>query len=353
MQKPRKILVVRTDRLGDVLLSLPVLEYLRAEFPSDHLHFLCRSNILPVITPYLNSKEIKGLECDRAGERWKISRSELKEYDGILFLYATGLMMFEAWRARVPLRVGIRSKPASFFWLSHGLGQHRSLAEKNEGEYNLEVAQAMAARLGGSARVPKKVAIDLVGDEMSRMRAKRALEELRIREMDHFVVFHPGMGGSAENLTKDDYVALIQRVRRESGLPVVLSVGPTPKDHELAFFIFQQIREIRILTGLELSVLREVLRKASVVVAPSTGPLHLAHLVGANTIGFYSPVQSQHPNRWAPWGGKGKSLVLFPQIACPGTKKCIGNRCEHYYCMTRLDWGSLILNQENDLMRSS
>ncbi len=42
MVAPKKILIVRTDRIGDVVLSTPVIENLRAAYPEAHIAFMCR-----------------------------------------------------------------------------------------------------------------------------------------------------------------------------------------------------------------------------------------------------------------------------------------------------------------------
>ena len=39
---PKRILIVRTDRVGDVILSTPVIKNLRAAFPEAHIAFMCR-----------------------------------------------------------------------------------------------------------------------------------------------------------------------------------------------------------------------------------------------------------------------------------------------------------------------
>lgn len=346
MSHARKLLVTRTDRLGDVLLALPALEYLRRELPSWSIALLCQAAYLPVISPYLASRQIEGIPRKFPAE---IRMRDLREYDAALLLNSGVRLLIDAWRARIPLRVGPLSKPLSFVWLNKGLVQHRSLSEKNEAEYNLDLAKHLVLKLKSSAGEIVKPHIHLGGDEISGLKAKRALADIGVIEESKFIVVHPGMGGSAENLKGSDYAALIEKLSL-AGMPVVLTIGPASRDYELAYSICHHARTAKILSGVEISVLREVFRKACLVIAPSTGPLHLAHLAGSRTVGLYSPVRSQHPNRWAPWGGCGKSAVLVPEVACPGTRACIGAKCEHFYCMSRQNWGDLILGRESDLM---
>jgi len=100
---------------------------------------------------------------------------------------------------------------------------------------------------------------------------------------------------------------------------------------------------LKVISGLKLPELAEFFRLCNLVIAPSTGPLHLASWVGTQTVGLFSPVKSQHPNRWAPWGGAKPSQVLLPQVDCPADRDCLGEKCRYFNCMVKTDWKNLLL----------
>jgi len=56
VDNPKKILIVRTDRLGDVILSTPVIKNLREFFPEAFIGFMCRPYTKDVLeeNPYLD-----------------------------------------------------------------------------------------------------------------------------------------------------------------------------------------------------------------------------------------------------------------------------------------------------------
>jgi ADP-heptose:LPS heptosyltransferase len=118
---------------------------------------------------------------------------------------------------------------------------------------------------------------------------------------------------------------------------IVLSEGPAERDRALV----AALRPWPVIRGLDLAALGEVFRGASLVVAPSTGPLHLAHFVGTATLGIYSPVRTQRARRWAPWGGAGRSLIWAPDVDCPGMRDCRGAKCEHFSCLEVMARGGL------------
>jgi ADP-heptose:LPS heptosyltransferase len=154
-----RILVARTDRLGDVLLSLPSLELLRAAFPESRIDFLVRPALIEVLSPYLASRSIAPVAFE---ESWPGG-----EYDGALVLFDEPGLLRGLWRAGVGVRFGAYSKVRSFFFLNGGRRQRRGLAERNEAEYGLELTRLFIDELGGKSAIlpgtilfPKNVAAE-------------------------------------------------------------------------------------------------------------------------------------------------------------------------------------------------
>ena len=56
VEKPKRILIVRTDRIGDVILSTPVIKNLRNSFPDAYIAFMCRPYTKEIVegNPYLD-----------------------------------------------------------------------------------------------------------------------------------------------------------------------------------------------------------------------------------------------------------------------------------------------------------
>lgn len=344
MKKHHKILVMRTDRMGDVMLALPSLLYLREQLPQAQIDFLVQDLYVDVIGPYLDSIGVRTLGLGKEGQRLF-----QRNYTALLTLFASPKLIVQAWRAKIPVRVGLLSKPWSFFLFSNALRQRRSLSEKNEALYNLELTRFFLKQLEGVAPESLEPRISLVADENSQQEALERLRDIGVKEGTRFVLFHPGMGGSAVNPSAEKYLQMIDTVEEKKHFPVVLSIGPLVRDQELASQILQRKPYLKVIRYVELPVLREVFRLAETVVAPSTGPLHLAHYVGTNTVGIYPPVRAQERKRWAPWGGSGKSATFAPNLGCPGERTCIGKECPHFFCMDQIDWADLILGKESSL----
>lgn len=332
-----RLLVTRTDHLGDVLLSLPALAFLRAALPDWEIHFLAREEYRDLLRPFLTERHVRwvphaSIGTGRLAEDWRRER-----YRAIVLFHADPRLLRTAWLARVPVRVANRSRPSSWVFANAGAWQRRSRGERSEGEYCLELARLAASRLGSRRLPAPPEKLLLPASAKAVEAAKAALLEMGLRPGQRFAVVHPGMRGSALNLSPARYAAIAGWLRSR-GLSVVLSVGPAEADECVAGAIQALLPGLPVLKGLSLSQLLEVFRLAEAVVAPSTGPLHLAHWAGTRTIGFFSPVRAHRARRWAPWGGAGRSLALSPPVACPETRSCRGPRCPHFHCMDRAAW---------------
>mgnify|MGYP003394449981 CR=1 FL=1 len=337
-----KILVVRTDRLGDVLMCLPTLNFLRTALPESTIHWHFAEDFVQTLNPFLESRKIQY----KATQFWpELFRKE--KYSALLMLLGEGEIARAAFWARVPVRLGQYSRPLSFVLFNAGIRQKRSQSEKSEGEYNLDLAKELCRRLTGQVPLTKLEPVCLPVDAAAQHGAESVLRSLDIEPNTRFVILHPGMAGSALNLSTEQYAAVAKEILRTEKL--VLSVGPNETDQEMAAILKNQFPNLPTIERQPLHVLKEIFRSAAMVIAPSTGPIHLAHYVGTPTVGIYSPVRSHHPKRWAPWGGNAPTQVVFPDVECPGKTDCVGSSCKEFYCMENLAWSSLILKATNGL----
>jgi len=99
--------------------------------------------------------------------------------------------------------------------------------------------------------------------------------------------------------------------------------------------------------GLDLEHLAALLSVAALVVANSTGPLHLADALGTKVIGLFSPYRSAAPHRWGPYG-QPENVFVPEGVAC---KRCTRDRCEMYNCLSSVAPG-VVLERSVKLLSS-
>ncbi|MBI3542543.1 MAG: glycosyltransferase family 9 protein [Deltaproteobacteria bacterium] len=339
-----KILVVRPDRIGDVVLSTPVLEALKHSYPDAEIHMLVRESVVPVVqhNPFLSNVVTYSPESNHAGFAgvWRLMRAlQSQHYDIAITLQVSFAVSLALLFAGIRYRVGPYSKWYSYLFFNRGTRQSRSTVEMHETDYNLMLLRKLGIR-APSRRFEPSITVD--AEAKDRMRTY--VRNLGIDDGAKFVVVHPGMGGSALNWPEGYYVDLIARLASR-GVTVVITGGIHEKalvERVLAAVKDQGAKgPVHEFLGANsptgLADLVALLSLAHVMVAPSTGPLHIAAALGKRTVSFYSPIKVQSAIRWGPYAAvEDKHHVLVPDALCGQDFKCAGRKCHFFFCMERL-----------------
>jgi heptosyltransferase III len=340
-----RILVARPDRLGDVILSTPVFEILKKQYPNSKLTVMVREPIAPVVRGLRDVDEVMIFDPDGAHSGVKGFFRLMKEIRDRQFRIAVVLQSH--WKIAAAVfgtgvrhRVGPLSKPHSFLFYNRGVRQRRSLVEMHETDYNLFLLRRLGIR-ATTRSVPVRAHLS----EESKEEGRKWLAQHGWDPLAHpdqkLIIVHPGMAGSALNWPETHYVELIRGLARE-GHPVLVTCGP--EEGNLLKRIQSELGEVaqRILfyggPGIgPLDRLASLYCWATVVVAPSTGPLHLAVALGKRVVTFYAPVRVMSAIRWGPYlADDTKASVLVPEVYCGQDFSCLGNLCNYYPCMKSL-----------------
>lgn len=319
-----RILVIRPDRLGDVVLSLPALTALKAQHPQAQITFAVQPWIAEGLEPVLKGFEI--LRIPRGRREWT-SLIRSRHFDAAVVLQSKLGVSLGVWSAGIPLRVGPVSKLHTWLLFNHRIRQRRSRVEKHEAQYNLDLMKPLGVE-SGEATLPL-----LQSSSESKSTVKQWLENNDV--LSRYVVVHPGMGGSAENWPVAQYQKLVKDLT-DAGVKVILSYGAS----ELK--LVQKIKgqtPAHLFGGQNprsLSELGALFAGAKCVIAPSTGPLHWATLFGAPVVSFYPTIRVQSAKRWGPLAPEHKKSVFIPEVSCRAIMRCNGPKCPDYPCMQKI-----------------
>ena len=327
MRATRRILVIRTDRIGDVVLSLPVVTALRQTFPEAHLTMLVQPYVREVVEdqPDLDAVALDDEEGCGLGSTFRLVRKmRTGKFDAALLLHPTLRLAAAMALARIPLRIGTGYRFYAFLF-NRRVCEHRKDSQRHEAEYNLSLAGVLGADVSRVVfRLP-------VSSEAGR-HVRQKLETLGIRDRDALVVLHPGSKGSALEWPRERFGLLAERLVAETGTQVVVT-GAEGEEEIVAEVAGEEAERIHGMAGcFRLKELMALLKMADLVVANSTGPLHLAAAVGTEVIGLYPPVTAMRAKRWGPYGKK--ECVLVPDV--PECVRCSGRRCPEWNCMAMI-----------------
>jgi len=337
----KNILVVRPDRLGDVILATPVVEALQKRYPEAHVTFLVRPAFISILSGFVDGWGVD--PEDRAGNYYGVRgffalvrELRRRQFDLAVTLQSRRRISAALFLARVPVRIGPWSKLHSYLFFNRGVRQRRSQVQKHEAEYNLD----LLAPLGIRAHEEKTHA---VLPAKSHQEACEWLKQRGVVRGGVMVAVHPGMGGSALNWSEGKYALLVERCLN-SGWTVLMTGGQ--QEGKLLEKIMESLRARvegetlkRLLiyggdSARGIDFLAGLFEESVVVVAPSTGPLHLAVALGKPVVTVFPPIRVQSPKRWGPFGVDSKKMaVIVPELECSAVFACKGKGCSNYGCM--------------------
>jgi len=296
-QELKKIIVSRTDHIGDVVLSLPVFASLKKCFPAAEIIALVSDYTADVARSSTNIDEVV---------TWNNNDSVLSAYkkfkrvapDVIVVLFPRFKISAASFLAKIPIRIGTAYRWYSFLF-NRKVREHRKYSVKSEAEYNLTLIEALGCK-------SKVMDAALSVNET----ASRSVEAFINQNcLTKFVVVHPGSGGSAFEWGADNFRRVVKTITDTISENVV--VTGTASERSMCKKISEGIGNAINAAGrfsiLELIALAS---KADLFISNSTGPLHLAAAVGTPIIGIYPNKKPMVPARWAPLTDK--KVILTP-----------------------------------------
>lgn len=330
----KNILIAETDRIGDVVLSLPVFKSIKQAHSRIILTALVRKYTEGIFRnfPYVD-KVISFSDLSIRSERERL-REEIRErnFDAALMLHPEYKM------ARIIYQTGIQ-KRISYGWkwyqylFSQVQIQHRSQNTRHQLEYNLELLKLINIHKKRTDIVLKPVKEDLNF-------IHKILKEQKLLKKK-LIGLHPGSGHSSLNLPPDKYIELIEKIRRNFKDCEILLTGNEKEKSLIEHIAYNTKVSLHPMPlNLSLSHLIALISRMNVFISNSTGPMHIASALRTPVVAFFSPVFVHSPMRWGPYWGK--RLVVKPEVECREYWKCRMKHCLWYNCFQNLDFRNVI-----------
>ncbi|MFQ6093265.1 MAG: glycosyltransferase family 9 protein [bacterium] len=329
-ESPKRVLVVRTDRIGDVILTLPVVSALKEKFPEATVDMLLSPATCELVAghPHVNEIVIDDERGDHAGLRGFFHLVRLlrnREYDLAVVVHPTFRLALLLPMAGIPIRIGTGYRWYQFLF-NKKFYEHRHDALRHEAEYNLNLLRPLGLQFSG-------VRFDLPVPPKAFERIDEMLRSVGVTSEDRLAILHPGSGGTARDWPLYKFSELGERLMKESDIKVVLTGSSDEVDLVSEVSRRMNPRPLMEVCELTLKELAALIQRAHLLVINSTGPMHIAAAVGTPVIAFFPPIVPCSPRRWGPYGPN--HAVLQPKV--PPCTKCTGQRCQFYDCMDLIE----------------
>ena len=312
-----RILIVRTDRIGDVTLATPLIRALRKSFPDSFLGALVQAYSEPVLrgNPHLDEvlvDDAGGRHAGLGGLVRVASEIRRRRFDTALLLLPTKRLAWALLAAGVRRRIGVGRR---LYQVITGMGAVRREPGRSEADYCLDLGRAIGARDDGL-----RTEVFLTAEE--RERGAAILRDSGAPLGARIIAIHPGSGGSAPNWTPPRWAELARALVRDPDTRVVLTGGAAERPLATAFTGIP--RTIDLVGALELRETMGVIARCDVLASASTGTMHLAAALGVRTVSVFCPLASCTPVLWGPQGNAASNLLpdeAWCARQCPGDPK--------------------------------
>ncbi len=314
----KKILIVRNDKLGDLLVSFSAFAILKKNLPDTEIHVLVPDYTAPIakLCKFIDHVSIDPLSgtpnTHPFNETWRLSQLfKQQDYDAIITLVSTLRVAVAAFLAKIPIRIAPATKIGQIFY-NHRVTQRRSRSEKPEHRYNQELAEHYLSVLNiVPLQTVKPPYLEFPAETTHQL--KQQFMESQHIPADHLLVFiHPGTGGSARNLSTQQFAQLADSLQSTQPLSIIISYGPG--EEPAAKAVYTAISHDKILyeskQGLE--SFSQHLAFADLFISGSTGPLHIAGVLDRPTAAFYTRRRSATALRWQTLNSANKRLAFSP-----------------------------------------
>lgn len=324
----RRVLIVKLSALGDVAHALPVIDYLRTAAPAAQIDWAVDRRFAPLLEGNPGLRRVVSMDLKRWKREWTTAAArreaasavrELREgrYDVAFDLQGNAKSGVVVRLSGAPLRIGFdrdgaREAPNLLF-------TNRKVALRPEDRHiSQKLLRVVCAPFGGEFDLSALRAHVAVTDAEER-RAARIVAEAS-PEGSPLVVVHAGTTWRTKRMDPGFWAEAVRGLR--DGFPRLGALLSWGTDEER-----REAEEIRALAGsgtvvlprLSLRELAAVCRRCGYLMAPDTGPLHVAAAAGAKTVSVFRVTDG---NRNAPYGAAHR----FLQAPMPCTA-CLRKRC--------------------------
>ncbi|WP_059021806.1 glycosyltransferase family 9 protein [Vibrio coralliirubri] len=310
----KKLLVIRNDKIGDFMLAWPSFAMLKSSMPYCHITALVPSYTVALanLCPWIDEVRVDPTEkASKSEQKQLIADIKAQQFDASISLFSTTYNALLVWKARIPYRLAPATKLAQIFY-NHKIKQKRSQSAKPEFEYNLDLVRAFLNDAGENIIEPEAPFLSFDYEELELQKLKLA-KQFELNQSKPWVFIHAGSGGSANNLSLQQYTELSAGLERDVEFVLTAGPGEQEKAKELqALMIQHSIRSVVYDKNDGLVDFSRSIACADLFIAGSTGPLHIAAAIDVPTVGFFPSKRSATPLRWRPINSEGRHLAFCP-----------------------------------------
>jgi heptosyltransferase-2/heptosyltransferase-3 len=355
----KRILVIKPDHLGDLLLATPALTALRSALPHAQITGLVGPWSAAIWRDHPSLDRLLELPFpgfERTAPRRTFTQrlqlyATLARYAALLrpMRFDAALLLRDdhwwgawlAYLAGIPTRVGHahpRVAPLLTRRVAYDPDAHVS-----------QQSLAVVAALTGTA--PQRPPLSFQPPPADRAWAQQWYSS-QIAPHEQLAIIHPGTGGPTKHWLPERWAVVGDALAARPGWRVLLTGGPGETALVAAIIAAMQRPALNLAGQTSPNQLTALLAHAALVLGVDSGPLHLAVSQGVPTVHLYGPSDEQ---RFGPWGDPARQIVVQSAVDC---RPCgVFAACPRGYatpiCMSEIGTAAVLIAAQQALMRTA
>lgn len=319
------IALARSDNMGDLLFTLPLVSSLKKNTPDLEITLIARdyvkdiANASDLIDNFISYDELVSLGVSNASDY-------IKKYqiDSIIILKRNEYVLNLAKRIKIP---HIVTNLKNYFWHSFSLNPLRwqivnvNFANKNETLHYAQKCLKFLKFYKIKCKVDRKKLCSSL-----RLNVKDYPKIIEILDKKKFnLIIHLGTNGNTSEWPLSQFDLLIKRMPKKVN---IILTGTLEEKKKFSHILSSSARVIDLFGKLTTGELLCLLKHADGIVANATGPLHLAAALETRVLGLYPSRPVVNFTRWGPLG---RHVDVISAPTCELSKK--NKKCS---CMEKI-----------------
>lgn len=313
MKRQLRILIVRQDRIGDVVLSTPLPREIKKVYPNSFVAVMVRNYTKDI---YLNNPYVDEIIIyDETKKGFKNFLEDVKKIKKYKFTHALMLLPNEKinyllFFAGIPFRIGVGHKLYQFITFTKFVDRKKYNPLRHEADYSLDLIRKIGIE-------PTSTDPEIFLSDNEKIKANEIKRTL-VNNDQKLIGINTSSGNSAPNLPLEEYKRLILKLSNEKRIKVVITdINPDDSIKNLPNVIYP-------MTSLRNDIL--IFSVLDLLISSSTGPMHICSALKVKTLSLFCPLTACSPKLWGPLGNE--SRILLPKedycrTKCPvDPKKC-------------------------------
>lgn len=299
IQKANKIVISRTDSIGDVVLTLPLAGILKKQFPEAQLIFLGNTYTKAIIKccPYVDEIwEWSKIEKQSTSEQTNWLKNQ--DVDCFIHVFPRKELALLAKKAGIKNRIGTSHR----FYHLLNCNHRPNFSRKNSNLHEAQLNVKLLAPFG----ISQEFTLQQLNNFIKFKNPYPLPEKFKalLNPNKRNIILHAKSQGSAIEWGVKNYITLSNQLN-----PDLFEIFFTGTEKEASYFRDQlnPANNIHDLSGkMTLEELIAFINHCDILLAASTGPLHIAAISNICAIGLFSSRRPIHAERWRPVGDKVK-----------------------------------------------